>query len=184
LEDPATVAVASVSATTVEPGTPVQVEVLGSAADLARTGLKVGPLAVLDCRTAKDWQAMRTARRSVRMPTQEGFALVCVGTPAQPTEIVVVVDGTPPDPATIELRQNPVQGGIEVQPVPAPPELSVFRWVSGPQGAIDCATAEGYVLYTGSPALIQAADLPSTVCVIGIDAAGNKSQPSEHQVPT
>ena len=59
-----------------------------------------------------------------------------------------------------------------------PPELSRFRWVSGPVDSIDCATAEGYVEYRRVPATIQAADLPSTVCVIGIDEAGNESEPA------
>ena len=57
-----------------------------------------------------------------------------------------------------------------------------FRWVSGPVDSIDCATAEGYVEYRRVPATIQAADLPSTVCVIGIDEAGNESKPAAIKV--
>jgi hypothetical protein len=76
------------------------------------------------------------------------------------------------------LTTTPVEAGVQVEPVFAPPELSAFRWVSGPVDSIDCATAEGYVEYRRIPATIQAADLPSTVCVIGVDAAGNESTPA------
>ena len=66
-------------------------------------------------------------------------------------------------------------GGAGVRPARSSAQ---FRWVSGPVDSIDCATAEGYVEYRRVPATIQAADLPSTVCVIGIDEAGNESKPA------
>ena len=118
----------------------------------------------------------------VTLPKDEGFSLVCVGPTAQPTELVVEADGTPPDAGSIALTTTQVESGVQVEPVFDPPELSRFRWVSGPAGAIDCATAEGYVEYGGVPATIQAADQPSTVCVIGIDAAGNESVPAAIEV--
>ncbi len=114
----------------------------------------------------------------VILPEDEGITLVCVGSAAQSTGVVITADGTPPDPASIELTTTPVEAGVQVEPVFAPPELSAFRWVSGPVDSIDCATAEGYVEYRRIPATIQAADLPSTVCVIGVDAAGNESTPA------
>jgi len=115
----------------------------------------------------------------VLLPDAEGFTLVCVGSAAQPTPVVIESDGTAPDPASIELTVTPVEAGVTVQPVIAPPELTRFRWVSAPAGSIDCAAAEGYVEYRGIPATVQAADLPSTICVIGIDWAGNESEPAE-----
>jgi preprotein translocase subunit SecG len=118
----------------------------------------------------------------VILPADEGFTLVCVGSPAQPTSVVIKADGTPPDPATIELTTTQVEGGVQVEPVFDPPELAGFRWVSGPADSIDCATAEGYVEYRRVPATIQAADLPSTVCVIAIDEAGNESKPAAIKV--
>ncbi len=118
----------------------------------------------------------------VILPTDEGFTLVCVGSAGQPTEIVIGADGTAPDPATIELTTTGVEGGVQVEPVFDPPELSQFRWVSGPVDSIDCTTAEGYVEYRRVPATIQAADLPSMVCVIGMDAAGNESKPAAIRV--
>lgn len=113
----------------------------------------------------------------VILPTEEGFTMVCVGSAEQPTEIVISTDGTAPDPGTIELTTTDVEGGVQVVPVFAMPELSQFRWVRGPVDSIDCTTAEGYVEYRGVPASIPAADLPATVCVIGIDLAGNESEP-------
>jgi hypothetical protein len=118
----------------------------------------------------------------VILPTDEGFTLVCVGSADQPTEIVIRADGTAPDPGTIALTTTKVEGGVQVEPVFDPPELTAFRWVSGPVDSIDCATAEGYVEYRRVPATIQAADLPSTVCVIGIDEAGNESKPAAIKV--
>jgi hypothetical protein len=118
----------------------------------------------------------------VILPTDEGFTLVCVGSVDQPTGIVIKADGTAPDPGTIELTTTQVEGGVQVEPVFDPPELTAFRWVSGPVDSIDCATAEGYVEYRRVPATIQAADLPSTVCVIGIDEAGNESKPAAIKV--
>ena len=118
----------------------------------------------------------------VILPTDEGFTLVCVGSATHPSEIVIKADGTAPDPGTIELTTTKVEGGVQVEPVFDPPELTAFRWVSGPVDSIDCATAEGYVEYRRVPATIQAADLPSTVCVIGIDEAGNESKPAAIKV--
>jgi hypothetical protein len=118
----------------------------------------------------------------VILPGDEGFTLVCVGSAQQATGVVIRADGTPPDPATIELTTRPVEGGVQVEPVFSPPELTAFRWVSGPVDSIDCATAEGYVEYRRIPATIQAADLPTTVCVIGRDAAGNESEPAAIKV--
>jgi hypothetical protein len=118
----------------------------------------------------------------VILPADEGFTLVCVGLAAHPTEVVIKADGTAPDPGTIELTTTTVEGGVQVEPVFDPPELTQFRWVSGPVDSIDCSTAEGYVEYRRVPATIQAADLPSTVCVIGIDEAGNESKPAAIKV--
>jgi Trypsin-like peptidase domain len=116
------------------------------------------------------------------LPQDEGFTMVCVGSASQHTEVVIRADGTAPDPGTIELTTTAVEAGVMVEPVFDPPELSQFRWVSGPYDSIDCATAEGYVEYRRVPATIQAADLPSTVCVIGIDEAGNESKPAAIKV--
>jgi len=71
---------------------------------------------------------------------------------------------------------------VQVRPVAAPPELVDFRWVRGPAGSMECAVAEGYVQYAGTAATIPVSDLPSAVCVIGIDEAGNESPPVRIEV--
>ncbi len=181
LEDPAAVVVAQVGTSVASPGASIGIQLPDRTPNAAEVELKSGQLRDTDCRNPLGWELAR-APYSVTMPSERGFALVCVGSSDQPTELVVRVDTAAPDPATIELRQIPVQGGVLVEPVVDPPDLVGFRWVSGPKGALECATAEGYVLYQGEPALVEAADMPSTVCVIGIDEAGNESAPSSHDV--
>jgi hypothetical protein len=153
-----------------------------SAAPGATPGLDVGPGAAADPGAGVAATAPGQWSYPVILPSDEGFTLVCIGSAAQPTQVVIEADGTAPDPATIALTTTKVEGGAQVEPVFAPPELSEFRWVSGPVDSIDCATAEGYVEYRRVPATIQAADLPSMVCVIGIDAAGNESKPAAIKV--
>ena len=197
LEDPATVVKAAASAGVAKPGSTVELRVddpgqdEAEAADQEGTAAEVrqGRLGVIDCRVPDDEDVAVPPDRSaagsvyvVTLPTDEGFSLACVGPAGQPTELVIEADGTPPDAGSIALTTTQIESGVQVEPVFDPPELSRFRWVSGPAGAIDCATAEGYVEYGGVPATIQAADQPSTVCVIGIDAAGNESVPAAIEV--
>jgi hypothetical protein len=183
LEDPSGVVPAEPSTGSARPGAVVPVEVgqAPGAQPGARLWAKQGPLGEVDCAGPFGWRSVERMF-DVQLPGQPGFTVVCVGSAEQPTTILLRVDATRPDAARIELRQTPVLGGVEVEPVADPPELVGFRWVSGPEGALDCGTAEGYVTYDGQPATIQAADLPATVCVIGIDAAGNESAPSTHVI--
>ncbi len=191
LEDPAEVLPAVAAAGVGRPGSTIEVTAPeGSAASSPQ--VKQGPLGAVDCRALEGWQDVESTRTDdlevepagqawtypVRLPAQEGRTLVCVGSAAHPTEIVLTVDGTPPDPASIELTQAEVSGGVAVQPVADPPDLVEFRWVIAAPESVDCATAEGFVEYRGRPQTIQAADLPATVCVIGVDEAGNESAPA------
>jgi len=134
----------------------------------------------VDCWGEDGWAPVAVARGRavVTAPGQQGLALMCLGSAAQPTPLVVTVSGTAPDAATIDLRQEPVEGGIQVAPVPDPPKLSRFAWVIEPGGSADCATAEGFTPFAGEPTLIEAADLPATVCVIAYDDAGAASAPT------
>ena len=192
LEDPSTVVPAVASAQVAKPGTTVEVRMDGPVPEGVDVRVKEGPLGETDCLDPEGWQdaAKDTGPgsqgagwvHSVTLPAKDGYTLVCVGGPGQPTEIVIQADGTAPDPATIELTQTKVDGGVQVRPVAAPPELVDFRWVRGPAGSMECAVAEGYVQYAGTAATIPVADLPSAVCVIGIDQAGNESPPARIEV--
>lgn len=186
LEDPAGVVVASVGSTTVRAGAPVTLgvadgsgEPLGTAAIEARVGM----LGAVDCRAPEGWAPTPVVAGEVVVtaPAQQGLAVLCVGSPEQPTPILVTVSGTAPDAGSIELEQVPVEGGVQVAPVPDPPRYSRFAWVIEPGGSTDCATAEGYTAFSG-PAVIQAADLPATVCVIAYDDAGASSVPTAIRV--
>ncbi len=196
LEDPAAVVPAVPSSRVGRPGSTIEVTLDGDFPDPAPK-VKQGPLGDVDCRVLEGWDDVPAGDADiaaaapssgqawaypVTLPAQEGRTLVCVGSATHPTEIVLMADGTPPDPASIELTQTVVAGGVEVQPVADPPDLVTFRWLITSPGSDDCAAAEGYVEYSGSPETIQAADLPATVCVIGVDEAGNESQPAAVKV--
>jgi hypothetical protein len=174
---------ASIAASTVPAGSVLEVSIApGSPA--ARTTL-VGMLGPTDCWSqAGRRPALEDAQGMVRViaPSSQGLALLCVGPADQPTPLRFTVSGSAPDAGAIELRQTPVLGGLLVAPVPDPPEFSTFVWTTGPAGTTDCATAEGYLPFTGEPAFLEAADLPSTVCVIASDAGGTPSAPQAFQV--
>ncbi len=170
------------------PGSVVPVHLEGEVPEGTTVASIQGPLGDVDCRASRpsgdaapSWSrpvASADWSLSVRLPSHEGWTLACAGSPEHATAIVLHADSTPPDAGTITLTQTPVQGGVQVEPVFDPPNLSAFRWVSGPRGAMDCAHADGFTDYTRVPATIQADDLPATVCVIGIDDAGNESSPA------
>lgn len=184
LEDPAGVVPASSVVRVAQPGKTVEVELAGDVAKGAIAS-KQGGLASIDCFDASGWEDAVPAedwQLDVELPKREGWTLACVGSSEQPTPVVLETDGTAPDPADIELAQTEVEGGVRVEPVFDPPNLSAFRWVSGPAGGIDCDTAEGYTTYRRIPAMIQADELPSTVCVIAIDEADNVSEPASIRV--
>lgn len=150
----------------------------------AEVGTTTGMLGTVDCWDDAGWSRtpVEEGRATVTAPGKQGLALVCVGSAEQPTPLFVTISGTAPDPGEIELEQVAVEGGVQVQPVPDPPEYATFTWTSGPAGTTDCATAEGYTSFTGEPAVLQAADLPATVCVIAYDDAGTPSAPTAFTV--
>ena len=187
LEDPAGVVVASVRSTTVPAGGPVPVQLEDPAGEplaVARVLAKSGALGTVDCWDAQGWAAVAVTQGQavVTAPAQQGLAVLCVGSGDQPTPLVVTVSGTAPDASAIQLEQVPVADGVQVAPVLDPPQYSRFSWLVEPGGSTDCVTAEGYTQFTGEPAVIQAADLPATVCVIAYDDAGAASVPTAFTV--
>ncbi len=183
LEDPRGVVRAAAAVRSAKPGSHVEVWVEDPSS--VRVAHWAGPLPGSDCFAPSGWSAPVPASEWLwdePLPDDEGWFLMCVGSPEQPTPVALDVDGTPPDPGAVELAREPVPGGVRVWPVVDPPDLSRFRWTSGPAGGIRCKTAEGYVAYGGVPAVIQVDDLPSTVCVIAVDEAGNRSAPASFVV--
>jgi hypothetical protein len=183
LEDPRTVVPAAAEVDAAQPGATVQVTLTGPATGYLAS--KYGDLTVTDCHDDQGWgQPVPATGWRVRMtlPDKPGWQLACVGSPEQPTPVVVAVDTTPPDTAAVKLDVKQVEAGRMVSPVLNPPEFASFLWTSGPAHVVDCAIAEGYQKYRGTPALIQAADLPAGVCLIAVDSAGNKAMPVMRQV--
>lgn len=181
LEDPDGVVVAAPEVSVGRPGQPVTVAVDRRVSPAAPISAKQGPVGSIDCAEPEGWSAAVSVRRwdlTVTLPDDDGWVLVCVGSPRQPSAVVLESDGTAPDPGSIALLQTPVEGGMRIEPVPDPPDLVAFRWTNLPGGSADCAAVEGYQQYRGTPAVLQADDLPSTVCVIATDAAGNDSAPT------
>ncbi len=114
LEDPTSVVPAEATADVAPAGSTVEIRLEGelpegieSTADIE---VKQGLLGAADCRAPEGWLgAGGTAAESVDpapeqwvhpvvLPPQEGFTLVCVGSPEHPTEIVIRAAGTAPDP--------------------------------------------------------------------------------------
>jgi hypothetical protein len=178
LEDPAGVVGATPQSSTARPLGEVRIAVADQSAG-AVVGVRVGAVGVVECDEPVGWRptVVSGGTIAVTMPVVSGFALVCVGRPAQPTRIVIEADSAAPDSGLVGLDQRAVAGGVEVRPTSESPALTQFLWVAGPTGSIDCETAEGYVEYRDEPALIEVADLPTTVCVVGIDSAGTATAP-------
>lgn len=182
LEQPDGVVAATAERRAARPGAQVTVRVVSPPG--VDAAVRTGAVGTVDCTSGIGWSSARAAREwdaVVALPRQEGWTLACVGSPRHPTPVIVEADSTPPDPGRIELEQQEVEGGTRVSPVADPPDLAAFRWVRGP-GVMDCASAEGYVDHHGGAATVQADDLPTTVCVIAVDDAGNESDPATFRV--
>jgi hypothetical protein len=114
LEDPASVLPAKAVAAVSTPGSMVEVRLDGGLpegfASTADIEVKQGPLGTVDCRAPQEWQGAAGADSAsadptapgqwtypVVLPPDEGFTLVCIGSAAQPTEIVIKAADTAPD---------------------------------------------------------------------------------------
>jgi len=150
---------------------------------------KSGPAGTTDCRDAAGYAPPPVdGLGAVPLPAEEGVAVLCAaeldarGTPrtADAGYAVMVVDATAPD-VPIRLSRSDTAAGVRVGPVPAPPELSSFEAKVGPGGAVDCADPAGYAT-APAPVVVPADDLPATLCVVGVDEAGNKGVPQSFEL--
>lgn len=181
LEDPRDVVEASAQSPSARPGAPVQITVDAAPASV---GVRSGEVGQVACADPQRWRTVpvQDGRLSVPMPLVPTFAVVCVGSPESPTPLVIEADPAAPDSAALELEQIPVAGAVAVSPLSRSPRITSFLWAAAPTGSIDCATADGYGPYR-RPAVYEVADLPVTVCVIGVDAAGSSTAPVGFEVP-
>lgn len=106
LEDPATVLPAKAVAAVSPPGSTVEIQLDGGLpegiASTADIEVKQGPVGTVDCRAPQGWQSAAAVDSAgadptapgqwtypVVLPPDEGFTLVCIGSAAQPTEVVI-----------------------------------------------------------------------------------------------
>jgi hypothetical protein len=124
LEDPASVLPAKAVPAVSTPGSTVEVQLDGGLpegfASTADIEVTQGPLGTVDCRAPQGWQSAAGADAAgadgaggdgasgdptspgqwaypVVLPAEEGFTVVCIGSAAQPTEIVIEAVGAAPD---------------------------------------------------------------------------------------
>ncbi len=122
----------------------------------------------------------------VTLPSQNGFVLACAAIPGreqQAARFVFVIDTVPPASAPTLSVTDLGEGGLMVDPLFHPPEISDIHMLFGPVDATDCSDRDAYIPYRRQPTFIEAADLPVRFCAVGFDRAGNES-PVRDEVPT
>lgn len=158
------------------------------------TLVKVGSASTTDCRDPAGYgepaRGPDPRPYDAALPSNEGVYVLCAaradpdGAPstADAGYAVMQVDATPPD-APIVLATTADPSSVRVEPIFAPPEYSSFLLRYGPAGTIDCADLDGYGIYLRVPIVIDATELPATLCVIGEDEAGNRGAPQSFPLP-
>ena len=181
LESPSGVVAAELSSSRTPAGDPVTVTVqpADETAEPASMQVRTGMLGSTDCWSPTGWSTrpVTDGELTVTAPTEQGLAVVCVGSPAQPTPLMLTVSAGGPTPDQVRVTERTTTGGVTISAVLTPPEVASMSWTIEPGTSASCASAEGYVTAPSTPTFIPAHDLPATVCAIAADAAGNSSQP-------
>jgi hypothetical protein len=165
--------------------------------DLTHYRLKIGPIEETDCRDPSSYGSVRAWSQAplITVPLwgDEGIYAACIlGGPGskpdgswQPprfaTPLVFQIDQTPP------LRRPKVDvtkrgDGWMISLRADPPELSSYRIKIGRPDEVDCDEPKGYAPYRASPRRVSRRTAPRTVCVIGLDEAGNASDATRRTV--
>ncbi len=150
--------------------------------------VKVGPIATTDCRVADGYGRPGSLTTYTEpLPDAEGTELLCVVGVETDGSLSLrgagfaraTTDLTPPV-APIELGSSgTTEDGYFTEPIFNPPDLTDFLLSYGPAADMDCADESQYVRYRRVPLIIGPEELPAKVCVIGIDSAGNETEPAE-----
>jgi Trypsin-like peptidase domain len=180
LEDPATAVSAQLGSSRVPAGDPISVTVDPAEQSVgAWTQVRAGMLVATDCWDQAGWTTapIDNGQLQVSAPAQQGLALVCVGSPAQPTPLMLTVTAAGPAADLVRLTERSATGGVTITPVLSPPEVAAMSWTIEPGTGASCAVVEGYVAAPSTGTFIPAHDLPATVCAIAADGAGNTSRP-------
>jgi hypothetical protein len=149
---------------------------------------KVGPIATTDCRVADGYGEPQPAEPiSEPLPDAEGTQLLCVAGVDDDGSLALqragfaraTTDLTPPV-GPIELATSgSTADGYFTEPIFNPPDLADFLLAYGPAASTDCSDESQYFRYRRVPLMIAPEELPVKVCVIGIDAAANETDPVE-----
>lgn len=155
----------------------------GKACRLPETYASAKPSALPEA--GEDWEQVGV-EIPADLPEEEGRFLLCAvagSDYAGAASVLFDVDRTPPIfPANAEVED--IGGGsVVVRPHLVPPEISTVRFISGPQGSVDCTDTAAFRDFFVVPLTLEAADLPATYCVYGLDAAGNAGPVTRIEIP-
>jgi hypothetical protein len=154
-------------------------------------GVKAGPAGTTDCRDPAGYALTTTgATFGAPLPPVEGVYVLCAATldadlvaaTADAGSAVMEVDDTRPD-APIELSKVPLDDGLRVAPIFAPPEYTSFLVKLGRQGSTRCSVLGGYVPYLHVAIHVPSDQLPTRFCVVGTDEAGNHGLSQSFALP-
>lgn len=123
------------------------------------------------------WDSSVGLTLPVALPQTEGRYLFCAASGddyAGAASVLFDVDRTPPvGTAGADIERS--EGAVIVRPHLDPPELSTVRFTWGRRGTVDCADTASFRDFFIVPQTIEAADLPATYCLYGMDEAGNRT---------
>lgn len=153
---------------------------------------KLGLATQTDCRDISGYSAPipRDDPRlaTALLPTQEGVHFLCIlGLAAEsppdarfPMVVVAAIDTTPPKELPRVTATPAEEGGVRIELVTNPPELSSYQFAFGPLASTDCKAVE----LSSYPYrfTIRPEYLPARLCVQALDTVGNHSPMFEYHV--
>ncbi len=136
-------------------------------------------------RAGEDWEQVGVTV-PVDLPTEEGRFLLCAvngSDYAGAASVAFEVDRTPPIFAAAADVEDIGGGAVVVRPHLIPPEISTVRFTWGAPDTVDCADTDGFQDFFVVPLTLEAADLPASYCIYGMDAAGNRTDVTRIEIP-
>ncbi len=166
------------------------------AGDFTYYRYKSGLIGKTDCMIEEGYsdvfQLEEGAAIDEQIPEEEGIDILCViggdsesitekekwQKPKFSTAVIVRVDNTPPelDPIVVFVHDKE---SISIQFHSNPPELSYYEYKVGSLNETECQDLTDYNLSPPEPLQILKDQLQYKLCVIAVDAAGNKALPYE-----
>ena len=157
---------------------------------------KIGPISQTNCRDVDGYSEVYLLGEDTvinqQVSSEEGFEVLCVlggdsrspsdkemwQSPEFATKVLVKIDNTPPtlDPIVVLVHDGEF---YSVYFHLDPPELNYYEYKVDALSETDCHDTVDYDLVPRGPLQIPKNQTQYSLCVIGIDAAGNKAQPYE-----